>query len=77
MESSINIYPNPASDYITIDTEIKVEVSIFSMTGQAIIPPSNYFPGQEISLSGIPNGTYVLTIARRYDVVVKKLIVSK
>ncbi len=77
MESSINIYPNPASDYITIDTESKVEVSIFSMTGQAIIPTSDYFPGEGINLSNFTSGIYLVTIIKGYDIEVKKLIISK
>ena len=53
----VKIYPNPTSDFITIDAEFKI-ATIYSQTGQVI----KTVKGQNVDLTGIVEGIYYLKL---------------
>lgn len=77
METNVNIYPNPATEYFLINTDFKSEVSIYSITGELILKIENYISGNEINLSAFPNGTYLVTIVSGYNIDIKKLFIIR
>lgn len=58
-EYHISIYPNPANDYIFIESKTEIsKVTIMDITGQVL----EVTGGQRINLSNISRGTYLLEI---------------
>ena len=73
--SKLSVYPNPAGDIITIDTEERIEnISIVSMSGQQVLSQRG---GNNVYLSGISNGVYILNIKTNEGVYAEPLIVKK
>ncbi len=74
---SYNVYPNPASDFINIETEIIPEtIRIMDLTGRSLSltkPDSN---NTQISLSGLPSGIYFIEISDKKGVKKFKIAVE-
>ena len=60
-DNKIFIYPNPASDYITIGNigSNKVNIKLFSISGQ-LLSERYYMPNEQINISNLPSGLYIL-----------------
>lgn len=67
-----SIYPNPATDFIIINTEavIMEDVKIYDMTGKLIAVRCLQFGDNRIDISDIPSGVYVVTYGRSRKLVV-------
>ena len=75
LESSIRIYPNPTSDWITVvnDYNLPVEsLEIFNAGGQLVSRP--LFDGNQISLGNLSHGMYFLRMKIGGIIVHKKII---
>ena len=78
-EANINIYPNPARDYITVYTGLLQEtiaVKIINQTGQLI---QNFEVGNretifKIDTKDLPNGTYHLVLSAADGLATKRFI---
>lgn len=79
-ESCVKIYPNPASQSLTIETngEIVKEIVIYNELGMAVttLHPTNLSQTQ-ISISHLPNGYYIAEIYSGKGVSHQKFIVAK
>ncbi|MBL3550138.1 T9SS type A sorting domain-containing protein [Chryseobacterium sp. KMC2] len=73
-ESSINIYPNPASDFIKIDTRSKVlEWEIYDLSGKIVLKGN----GEKIEVKSMIKGAYLLNITlEKGKKITKKIIVN-
>jgi len=70
--SKFNIYPNPATNFITIDSEIKVDkYQIFSINGQKLMEGSET---NKINISGLNSGMYFIKFEIDYKSYVSKII---
>lgn len=78
----LSIYPNPTSDMITIDFNLKsaedLQIELTNMIGQRImtIDQSNYQAGSnqiQQDLSSVPNGMYFVTFRKENQVSVQKI----
>ncbi|MCX8147670.1 MAG: T9SS type A sorting domain-containing protein [Thermaurantimonas sp.] len=76
-QNYINIYPNPASTsiHLTLPFDAEWKISLTDLTGRPL--KNDVLSGQmgEISLNGLPAGTYILTANSAEYIAVKKLIV--
>ncbi|MGZ4054779.1 MAG: T9SS type A sorting domain-containing protein [Bacteroidia bacterium] len=68
--SSVNIYPNPATDLINIDVLKLTSVSIIDLTGKLIIQSNQ----KHIDISGLAKGIYSVVIISGNNRSVKKLV---
>jgi hypothetical protein len=72
-----NLYPNPASEFVTIKTSENADYSItlYNVAGQAIL--ENTFSGNEyrVNLENIPQGYYIMKITSSNASSTEKLIV--
>jgi photosystem II stability/assembly factor-like uncharacterized protein len=71
------IFPNPATDNITISLPgIKADcsISVFNLAGEKISEISASFPATEIDLSGMSPGIYILEIACSQNKTFRKFI---
>ena len=72
-KSDINIYPNPASTYVWIESNRVVrEVKLYSSDGVLI---KQYHNTNELDVSGLKSGTYIFRIDDGDSVTVKKCLI--
>ena len=75
-EITFDIYPNPASDYIRINSNVGVESLIIrDITGRVVTEMNNISSSERIDLSGFKTGMYLVAIKNGNSVSTKKLIV--
>ena len=67
-----SIYPNPATDFIIINTEdvIMEDVKIYDMTGKLVAVRCLQPEDNRIDISEIPSGVYIVTYGRSRKLVV-------
>jgi hypothetical protein len=76
----LNIYPNPASDYIEIKAEVPLlNISIYNPLGQCIMTVADNAGSKlrKIDISHLPSGTYLCVISNAGDLCVEKFIVME
>ncbi len=60
-QSLFTISPNPANDYLILDTELPIRtISISDVTGTPLYS-SNYISGEKINISQLSSGVYFIT----------------
>jgi uncharacterized delta-60 repeat protein len=59
--TGLNVYPNPADDYITID-EHKGKLTILSLDGNVKLQTNIEKAGDPVNVSNLPRGRYVLKV---------------
>jgi arabinoxylan arabinofuranohydrolase len=78
--SGLNLYPNPANSYITIDApgyEKGLSVSVYSQDGKLVLAKTVYGRNEELNTGNLPNGLYVVKIISGMDVYSNKLIINR
>jgi uncharacterized delta-60 repeat protein len=73
-EKSFLIYPNPSSNYVTIDTQASMEIEIVNTFGQSLIYQKidcNNYRSKTIDTSNLKNGVYLIKTS---EGIVKKFI---
>lgn len=75
IQENIRVFPNPASDYITIKNNKagSGKLEILSLTGETI-QKVNFFSNQKLNISELVPGLYVLKIKQDDQQLFKKLI---
>ncbi|MBN1182561.1 MAG: T9SS type A sorting domain-containing protein, partial [Bacteroidales bacterium] len=79
--TEINIYPNPAQDYVMVDLRnfenSNMKINLIDITGQ-LINNMNVQGGviHELNFSGLNTGTYFIQIMSTDSVIFKKLIID-
>ena len=78
IKDHINIYPNPASDFIHVQTEngANFELKIVDLMGRQILS-QHYLSVGKIDISNIQNGTYIIILNSNKDVFTNKLIINR
>lgn len=75
--NDLNIYPNPAKDYIKVQAKGKVDIKIFDTSGRVIIEKSGVEPNTEISTQSLIKGAYMVSIQEKNsEPKTKKLIIK-
>ncbi len=76
----ITIYPNPATDFLIINTasEQNVDISIYSMSGQRVyLSESCLISGEKIiSISDIKPGVYIIKLQTQNTSINKRIIIQ-
>jgi hypothetical protein len=70
----VNIYPNPASTNITIETSSHGRVSILNLSGQKLLHLGITEPKARIDISSLPNGVYIVKLVGEKGVQVSKFV---
>jgi hypothetical protein len=73
--SSFEIYPNPASNYITLKTSntAALPISISNISGQIVLS-STISNNQQLNISSLENGIYFVRVTNNNQIVTSKLI---
>ncbi len=74
-ESTVKIYPNPASDRIWIDANGPANIRIFDMKGRLVLEQHSVNSNDPLMLDGFNNGLYIIEILSNGKQTTEKLIV--
>lgn len=70
-----NVYPNPANDFITVENEGAVEIS--DMQGRIVKTANTSSQSEQISVSDLPSGNYLIKVTNDSKSTVSKFIISR
>ena len=70
-EAKVKIYPNPATDYVTVEGGEVKSIEIYSLAGALVASEK---AEATIGVSDLANGTYVVKVTTAEGVKVEKLI---
>jgi V8-like Glu-specific endopeptidase len=75
--NSLNIYPNPSSDYITIENipnDIDAIISIYSIHGQLLLQQQTNKASLQLNVSGLSKGFYIVKLNCGSSVMTTKFV---
>ncbi|MDP2161824.1 MAG: T9SS type A sorting domain-containing protein, partial [Flavobacterium sp.] len=73
--SKFTYYPNPVQDVLTLNYSQTIrEVTVFNMLGQHVITKQNNDVQAQVSLSNLPNGTYLVRVVSEDESHIVKVI---
>ena len=71
------VWPNPAKDQVAIHYEnanIFLDATIFDSQGRCVMQSKNIMTGDEINVSSLPSGIYMLQVTNGKEIGIKKLV---
>ena len=84
LEASLNVYPNPASDVINIQSDQKdgllTDARIFDLSGKLVLSESTIrlgFAAVQLDVSELKTGSYVLELRSENEVVTRRINIVK
>ena len=72
--AAISLYPNPTSEYFSLNTSEKAEISVYDFSGRLI--KTVHYTNENISISGLKAGVYLVQIEMNGKTTTEKLIVK-
>ncbi len=76
-ESELFLFPNPASDELTIRVKPKSEICIYNSLGQLVKSFRTEQPTEKVDLTGLADGFYLLHLTNDYKNRTERFIVKK
>jgi hypothetical protein len=84
LEASLNVYPNPASDVLNIQSDQKdgllTDARVFDLSGKLMLSESNIrlgFAAVQLDVSELRTGSYVLELRSENEVVTRRIKIVK
>jgi hypothetical protein len=77
MPTDVNVYPNPAIDYITVTVENGSRVgtiSIYNMIGSLVKVEEINGNEKEVDISDLPAGSYIISVEDEKEPITKQII---
>jgi len=76
-ESTVNIYPNPSSEHIYLNADLKIdELSIFNLMGQLVHKSAPDANMHSVDVKDWTPGIYLFKVRSKYNSMVKRIIVK-
>ena len=75
-EAIFRIYPNPASKQLTVVGGENYQVSFYDLTGQLVMQPSQLKGVQQLDISHIPRGLYMVRLRSGAQQKVQRIVVE-
>ncbi len=73
-ETSINMYPNPATDQVTLEANSRIkQVSIFDLTGKKVLSSLADDSKVVVNINSLENGIYLVRLETEHGTRVEKL----
>lgn len=73
--SSIDIYPNPATDKFFVNVNSNTQIEVFSIIGKKVIHTQVANPNTPISIQSLKSGVYIIKITQDGTSTTKKLVI--
>lgn len=61
-ETKLNVYPNPSSEYIEVNTDAPVSIVVYATDGKLVIEREQVQPGDMIRIGHLITGSYIYHI---------------
>jgi hypothetical protein len=74
IENNINIYPNPASDFIRISTEDIYNIQIMDISGKVLVQTQMFDNTETININILNSGIYIMKLYNDKETISKKII---
>ena len=74
---SVNVYPNPANNVVTIANAAGAQIDIYNLAGQQVASVASASANQVISVANLAEGLYVIRVANGNQVSTSKLSVVR
>ena len=74
--NSIEIYPNPANDFITVNSYKEIKIEFIDSSGRILKLTENIKNGEVIDLTDLPKGLYVMKITSDNATLTKRLLIN-
>ncbi len=76
VEKWVAVYPNPASDYITVSGCEASEINLYTLQGQKLLTETQVTDKTQIDVSGLALGTYIIEIVVNHQKFSKKIMIK-
>ena len=74
-DGKLKMYPNPANDYVFINSPVNVNLRIFNISGQCVLEKLNFLSGK-INVSDFDHGTYIITFTNKNGLLTRQLMIK-
>ena len=71
--ANINVYPNPASNYVMINNAENANVQVYDILGNKVLDLNNISNNYKMDVSSLSQGSYVLKIVQNNQIVTKRI----
>jgi hypothetical protein len=75
-KSLVNIYPNPASDYVYVDLSISGKLELLDMHGRLILSTEVLRGTKQLNVSNLEPGIYFIRISSGNTIITERLIIQ-
>ncbi|WP_282121645.1 T9SS type A sorting domain-containing protein [Algibacter mikhailovii] len=76
VQTAFTMYPNPTDGILYIDTKEEAKVTIYSTNGQQVFTADKYSASQNIDLSHLHAGLYIVQVENNNRILREKLIIK-
>jgi hypothetical protein len=73
----VNVYPNPASEYIYVDNAYNTTIAVYNIIGNLVTVVNSNQDKYELDLSTYASGTYLVRVQKADQIVTKKISIVK
>ena len=73
-EKSIEVYPNPVRDCLTLNGDGILHLSLFTITGARVLESTANHNKVEIDMSAMPQGMYIMRVQTKEGIIVRKVV---
>ncbi len=74
---STSMFPNPASDFLRVNTKGDAQIAVTNINGQTIIAKQLNSENQMLDVSKLPNGNYLVTVTTATETTTKNITITK
>ena len=75
-QKTIDFYPNPVNDYLTINLQSKSEVTIYDLQGKVVYQELFSAGNQTLNIENNPSGKYILTV-NDFESTIRKIFIKQ
>jgi predicted secreted protein len=70
----INVYPNPTTDFVNVTNAKGSIISVYNLIGQEVYSIESISDIQEVNVSNLPSGAYILRVANGNETISKQIM---
>lgn len=74
---NVQMYPNPATDYVTIENAEGATVVVYNILGSVVSTSVSNNSNYQLNLTNLPKGSYIVRVQKGAQQITKKLTIVK
>ncbi len=76
LADNIRVYPNPATDYVTIETPQDAQLQVVNFLGQLMLEKEATGTSTQVDVSGFESGIYFARIMKDGESITKRMVIN-